>query len=444
MKNDSLSLHYEDKIAGEYDCVDRIVLNGYIRLLQMGGGFRNWYRDYNGDDKDLNNDRLMKFAGRFSRRLYAFAKSKGIPIISCKAGERKHDVAKEYHPKDAGFTGLFLIIKSRSSACIWDVKEYEKGIHLQKKFCFVNHYFFHIMDKQWGHITIRMCSHPPFSCMIILNGHEFTERKLTKKSIYFQKTDNCFTAYKDGETLSRVADTCNKGLLENVCRRWVSSCLWFGIDYDEQKSTHLRYDYSIYQVEYSRNLLFKQGSEMDQVYQGIIDMTRSNLDVERIKTLFGKKYRPHYSKSGNSAMRVCIEKPDYNLTVFKIHFESLSLKLYDKGERTLRAEVVVHNTKDLKCKRGLDQFDIICKKLRAMMLSFLNNLLYVHTSLIEPGSLQKLTQSKKRSGKTIGGINPFKQRDIRVLHAVMAVGFKPMGFSTKDVVEKLERMYGLK
>lgn len=441
MKEDSLSIHYGKKLKGEYDCVDRIVLNGYMRSLQIGGGFRNWYRDFNGDDSDLNNARLMRMAGKFSRRLYSFCKSKGIPVINSKSGERKHDIAKEYLPTEEGFTGLFLVIKNRASASIWDVKEYEHGIHLEKKYSFVNHYFFHIMDKQWGHVTIRMCSHPPFNCMIILNGHEFTGRKLRKKSIAFEKTDNCFTAYEDGGTLSRVADTCTKGHLENVCRRWVSSCLWFAIDYETQKRTYLHYDYSIYQVEYSRNLLFKRGAEMDRVYQGIIDLTRSNLDVERIKTLFGKKRRP--SKSGNSAMRVCIEKPDYNLTVFKIHFEALTLKLYDKGERTLRAEVVVHNTKDLKCKRGLDQFEIIRKKLGAMMVTFLSNLLYVHTAFIEPDALQRLTQGKRRKGQVISGINPFKQRDIRIMHAVMAVGFKPEGFSSSDVAQKLTHMYGL-
>lgn len=442
MTEDLLSLHYQDKLEGEYDCVDRIVLNGYIRMLQMGGGFRNWYRDLNGDDKDLTNERLMRMAGRFARRLYSFCKSKDIPVISCKSGDRKHDIAEGYIPRDEGFKGLFLVIKSRASGSVWDVKQYAKGIHLERKLSVVNHFFFHIIDKRWGHITIRMCSHPPFNCMIILNGHEFTERKLVKKSIEFEKTNNCFTAYKDGDTLSRVADTCHIGHLENVCRHWVSSCLWFAIDYETQKRTYLHYDYSIYQVEYSRNLLFKRGAEMDRVYQGIIDLTRSNLDVERIKMLFGKKYRPHYSKSGNSAMRVCIERPDYNLTVFKIHFESLTLKLYDKGERTLRAEVVVHNTKDLKCKRALDQFEIIRKKLRTMMVSFLSNLLYLHTSLIQPETFQKLTQSKKRKGYVISGVNPFKQRDIRVIHAVMAVSLKPGGFSTSDVAQRLKKMYG--
>jgi predicted transcriptional regulator len=444
MKKDKLSLHYQDKLEDQYDCIDRFVINGYIPKLQIPGGFRNWYRDFNGDDKDLTQSRLIKFAGRFSRRIYAFAQKKGIPIIECKAEQRKHEIANEHLPKDKNSNGLFLILKSRASAFIWEIETSKSGsINIKRKQSFVNHYFFHIMDEKWGHVTIRMCSHPPFNCMIILNGHEFTERRLVKKNILFEKTDNCFTAYDDGETLTQVADTCSIGQLEGVCNRWISGCLWFGVDYNDQQRTDLRYKYSIYQVEYSRNLLFKRGSELDQVYQSVIDQTRRNLNVERIKTMFGKKSRPHYSKSGNSALQVRIEIPDYNLTVFKIHFGALTLKLYDKGERTLRAEVVVHNTKDLKCKRGLEHFDTICKKLKTIMQSFLDNLLYAHVATIASEELQQMVNCQKAGKQKISGINPFKKMDIWVMHAVMAVCFKPFGFSTGDVVQKIKKMYGV-
>ena len=117
---DTLSLHYEDKLEDQYDCIDRIVLNAYIPQLHIPGGFRNWYRDFNGDDKDLTTNRLIKFAGRFSRRVYAVAEKRSIPVIESNARERKHEIAEAYIPKDKNFTGLFLIIKSRSSDYIPD------------------------------------------------------------------------------------------------------------------------------------------------------------------------------------------------------------------------------------------------------------------------------------------------------------------------------------
>ena len=38
--HDEFSDYYADLLDGRYDCVDRIVLNGYFALGQQGGGFR--------------------------------------------------------------------------------------------------------------------------------------------------------------------------------------------------------------------------------------------------------------------------------------------------------------------------------------------------------------------------------------------------------------------
>ena len=37
---------------------------------------------------------------------------------------------------------------------------------------FVNQDSFHIMDGQWGHVTIKVCGPSPFKAMVMLNGHE--------------------------------------------------------------------------------------------------------------------------------------------------------------------------------------------------------------------------------------------------------------------------------
>lgn len=45
--------------------------------------------------------------------------------------------------------------------------------NLAKKRAFVNHYSFHIIDPDWGHLTIEMSGHPPFAAQVTLNGHEY-------------------------------------------------------------------------------------------------------------------------------------------------------------------------------------------------------------------------------------------------------------------------------
>jgi len=75
---DRLSTRYQDLLSGSYDCVDRIVLNGYFRMAHNPGGFRVWWRALTGSDETLENTYLMRMAGRFSRRVRGYAKAHAI------------------------------------------------------------------------------------------------------------------------------------------------------------------------------------------------------------------------------------------------------------------------------------------------------------------------------------------------------------------------------
>ena len=443
---DSLTTHYQEKLEGTYDCIDRLVLNAYCLQLVIPAGFRKWFRDLKGSDKDLNNATLMRLAGRFSRRVNAFCKSNNIPLQYFKSGERKHEAAEALLPKDKSFTGIFAVFVSRAPNLLWDIKRFDGGgmdIRRKKTLSYVNHFSFHIIDKHWGHITIKMCSHPPFGCQIMLNGHEWVENRKEIKELEVVKEGNCFTSYSKGDALSKVAETIKrKGRLENVCNRWIYRCLWFGLDADQQKRTGFHYQYSVYQVEYSRNLLFQRGTKLDEVYQNIIDLTRGKLDIARLKTIFGRKNRPYNRKSKTCGFEVRIERPDYNMTIFKIHFGKLTVKLYDKGERTLRAEVVVHNAKALKCKRSISEFAEIIKKLQIIMNSFMNNLLHAHVSVLNDGSLSNLVIPSKKGKSRLAGVDINKQRNQAIMETVLALSMQPGGYVIGDVAEKMKGMVG--
>jgi hypothetical protein len=93
---DGMSTLYQDLLTGSYDCVDRIVLNAYFRMGHNPAGFRLWWRQLTGSDETLENARLMRLAGRFSRRIHGYAKGHNIPVVNCSAGDRKHDIAEEH------------------------------------------------------------------------------------------------------------------------------------------------------------------------------------------------------------------------------------------------------------------------------------------------------------------------------------------------------------
>jgi hypothetical protein len=111
---DDFCERYGDLLTGFYDCVDRIVLNAFFPLGHNPGGFRVWWRVlHDGSDDDLDNTHLMRFAGRFARRVKAWASANGVPVIYCKAGERKHLIAEEYLATHEVGTGVFLVLAAK-------------------------------------------------------------------------------------------------------------------------------------------------------------------------------------------------------------------------------------------------------------------------------------------------------------------------------------------
>jgi hypothetical protein len=361
---DQLSVRYSEFLEGGYDCVDRVVCNAYFSMGQSGGGFRMWWREWYGSDEDLDNHHLMRMAGRFSRRLHAWAEANQVPVVHCAAGQRKHEIAEQHLSTRQEKTGLFLILVSKAPALVWEAQQTASGklgqLVPKDPWPYVNHYSFHIWDPDWGHITIKMSGHPPFGAQVILNGHEFVAAQAPKAGVKFTKQENCFTAASHAADLAKIADTLSEketaGRLRQLWERWIySTCLCFALDLEEQKKSTFQYQYSVFQMEYSRNLWFRSGRQMDEIFQALIDRTRAPLDLDRIKTIFGDKNRPHYDKRKKNPTRwgVVVETPTYDLTVFKVHYGKMSLKIYTKGECVLRIEVIVHNTKEYRWGRSL-------------------------------------------------------------------------------------------
>ena len=194
-------------------CVDRRVLNAYFPLGQTGGGLRNWWRQLRGDDSTLDDVHLREMAGTFSRHLNAFCNKQSIPVSEAQAGERKRELAEPYLPSDPAFSGLFLVITGSAAAPVWEVKRNTQGqiaqVQHRKHWPYVKHYYFHLIDPDWGHVTIRMCGYPPFGAQVILNGHEWVEREAARMQATVTKSGNCFIEGSDFDAINRLASGLN-------------------------------------------------------------------------------------------------------------------------------------------------------------------------------------------------------------------------------------------
>lgn len=448
--SDALSRHYADLLTGRYDCVDRIVLRAYNPFCASPGGFRSWWRQLYGTDATLDNAHLMRLAGRFSRRVRAFAQAHRIPLDECPRGERKHRLAEAYLADHPQARGLFLIQVSRAVAPVWEAERAASGAlrNLRSKKAFVNHYSFHLLDPDWGHLTIKMSGHPPFGAMILLNGHEYVRVQAARAAVVVGTDGNCFTHLPDPARLAAVADTLAAepaiGRLLQVCERWIySCCLCFGLHSEEQDRTAFRYQYSVLQLEYSRNLLFRSGRQLDQVFQGLIDRTRSRLHVPELRTIFGSKHRPQRSrKDGATQIAVVVETPTYDLTLFKLHFGKLTLKAYTKGEHVLRFEAIVHHAATLGLGRVLPRFPALVARLRGMVDRWLDTVGYLDRAFVADETLEQLPAPAQLGRTRIGGIDVNKPRMRAVLAAAIACAQRPSGFRLGDLATQVRLRLG--
>jgi hypothetical protein len=270
---------------------------------------------------------------------------------------------------------------------------------------YLNHYSFQIVAPDWGHLTIKISGHPPFPAQVMLNGHEYVACQARKAGLSFTKEGNCFTTISDAAGLAEIADTLSEpraiGRLSQVCERWIYSCLCFALDFEEQKRSGFRYQYSSYQIEYSRNLVFQVGGHLDQVFQALVDRSRAPLDLKSIRTILGYRRRPKYRRTKRSAeWEVSVERPAYDLTIFKLHCGKLNLKIYSKGERVLRIKAVAHNTRELNCGRALDKFAEVVSRLQAVLERFADALSCIDQCFIADDMLEQLPAASQ-VGKTI-------------------------------------------
>jgi len=451
---DELSRYYAELLEGTYDCVDRVVLNAYFPLGQTGGGLRTWWRQLRGSDAELDDAHLRELAGTFSRRVTAYCSWHSIPLIEAQAGERKHELAEPHVPRDPKYRGLFLVLTGNAPAPVWEVKHNASGqiteVRHRSKWPYVKHYYFHLIDPHWGHVTIRICGYPPFGAQVILNGHEWVERQARRQDFPVSKLGNCFVEGSDFAQVNRLAAGLQRaaaiGKLRDVCERWIYSAgLCFGLTRDEQERSGFAYQYSVFQLELSRNLLFRRGATMNEVYQKLIDRTRQPLDLAQLKTIFGIRHRPQRTlKRGRTGPEVVkgVHAPSYDLTVFKVQWGNLTLKIYDKGERVLRVEVVVHNAKELKCGKVLDKLPELLVRMAGMLGRFLDTVQVAHVSFLDQGAFERWAQPTLRGTRRLAGLDLNKARNRHVVDAVLGLSTRPDGFTVAALAEAVRARTG--
>jgi hypothetical protein len=279
---------------------------------------------------------------------------------------------------------------------------------------------------------------------VILNGHEWVERQAKAAGIEAIKEENVFIRFTDGPGLGRAADTLRSpnaiGLLARAVDRWIySACLCFGLSLAEQEQSGFRYEYSVFQAEYSRNLLFRQTTVLQRLYQPLIDRVRNMLSVNTIKMLFGRKRCPYRRRKGVNppTVQVAVERPVPDLTVMNVEFGNILLRIYDKGGRVLRIEATTRNARKLGCGNGLDKLPAILDRLASFVSHFMDVLHAAQVPYLDVRLLEDLPKPTQRGKNRIAGVNLQNPRMRFVVESVMQLAGHPDGFTVNQLAAKV-------
>src|SRR5262245_59192441 len=134
---------------------------------------------------------------------------------------------------------------------------------------------------------------------------------------------------------------------------------------------------------------------------------------------------------------VAVERPTYDLTIFKLHCGKLTLKIYTKGERILRIEAVAHNTRELHCGRSLEMFPEVVSRLKAILERFADALSCIDQCFIADEMLASLPLASQVGKTLVGGIDLNKARMRQVVEALIALSPSPNGFTASDVAARV-------
>ena len=296
------------------------------------GGFRTWWRQLHaGSGEHFDDTHLMRMAGRFARRVKAWAAAGGVPLIYCKAGECRHLIAAGYLEAHSVGAGVFFIVVARAPAPVWKVKRPASGIiaSLEKKTGYVSQYSFRIMDPAWGDLAIKMPGHPPSGALVILNEHEYVACAAQAAGIGFAREDNCFTGIADPRGLAQIAGTLSQpaatGRLSQVCNRWIcSACLCFALDTAGQRTSGFRCAYPVSRPGTAATCHSPPAPGWTGCSARSWTGTCSRLDVPALRTMSGTRQRPAGTSEPSPKLAVVTGTPRYDLTLFRVHFGLLT------------------------------------------------------------------------------------------------------------------------
>src|SRR5262249_22279178 len=127
----------------------------------------------------------------------------------------------------------------------------------------------------------------------------------------------------------------------------------------------------------------------------------------------------------------------------KVHAGALTLKMYTKGERVLRCEVIVHNVRKLKEGNSLARWLPVVTHLNEVLDRFLEVLQCADSATLDDGTYESLPEPSAVGDARVAGISLASARMAAVMESVVALATQPGGFTSGDLANQVQERLGI-
>jgi hypothetical protein len=426
-------------LALVYHCFDRIVILGHLPLLTRPENIVHFFRDIH-QVKIISKEVLRQRTDDYHHWVEAFAKKRKISMEWAEKGVRKEDYVRPHlrRMERRNQFGVYFILKSmelgpsfRSAVPKFPVDDPHYRILARQRSRYT-HYYFYIRDEVLGPIALCVGSFLPFSVSYYLNGHHFIERELERAGVRFRKDDNAFLWVADPKALQAAADRLSAQAIRKQLDHWT----WVvgpKFSQKDREAINLSRHYSLQQVEYCRNFIFRRNFPIHKLFERSCDLGLFRLTADKLSQMFG--FRLHKRMRGKLA--TVLEKMDHGHHVLRACGKNAVLRMYEKFTTFLRLEVLSNNLKDFGLKKSLDNLETVRQTLATVtdrFAEFEAQALDVH---VDFPLFQRLALPIPSGNTTIPGIKIQDTRMLRLMEVLLHRGTQLGGWRSRQIHEAI-------
>jgi hypothetical protein len=440
---------YQNSIFGKITMMDRIIFKGHLLGFYPLNAFAAFLANQRILLKEFK-QYMPKVTEKVKARALQIAQEANRPYIYLEnattkaSGQSKEDLAKSIAERDNILQGLICVFGVVEPCMSFKVRSNKKTKKLEIIRCprKCMHFYFYLIDPDFGFMHVRMQSWTPFQIQVYINGREWLCRQLDRHGISYERYENTLLNIDDIEYAQKLCQTFvrkrwpqNLNRIANRVNPYLPTISGLGFG---------SYYWCVDQCEVATDIMFKTRAALNALLPDFLEHALQQTSPEDVMRFLGRKLNGNFKGELTTDLK---RRPEgYRI---KHRMKRNSIKMYDKWS-VLRIETTINNPREFKClrvvknskgisRRWLPMNKGVANLWRYMNVATQSNIRYMDLlAEAQPKSkavklLDNLCRSHTIKGKPVAKFNPVSVQDCALFAAVLLGQNLINGFRNRDI-----------